>query len=185
MHERGAMQESTHEQLDGLRALSREELVELVRIYAKNAVALDGVWFQAIEAERGMDEAMHFNNAAWQRFPVSDARRLKSFLHLEEHPGLPGLARALPLKFNSIANHADLQWDGDGALVYRVLDCRVQTARMRKDMPLHPCKVTGSYEFAAFSRAIDDRIRCEAASCYPDVTDEGCSCSWRFWIQED
>ena len=171
-------------ELDGLSSLSREELVELVRVYAKNVVAIDGVWFQAVESDRGMDEAMRFNNAAWQRFPVSDARRLKAFLGLGDHPGLEGLARALPLKFNSVANRADLRWEVDGSLVYRVLDCRVQTARTRKGMPLHPCKITGTYEFESFSRAIDDRIRCECASCFPDVTDEGCSCSWRFSIEE-
>lgn len=172
-------------EVDGLSSLSREELVELVRVYAKNVVAIDGVWFQAVESERGMDDAMRFNNAAWQRFPISDARRLRAFLGLGERPGLEGLARALPLKFNSIANHADLRWSDDGSLTYRVLDCRVQTARTRKGMPLHPCKITGTYEFEAFSRTIDDRIRCECESCFPDVTDEGCSCSWRFSIEEE
>lgn len=169
---------------DALAALSREELVELVRAYAKNVVAIDGVWFQAVEGSQGMDDAMRYNNEAWQRFPVSDARRVKALLGLGERPGLEGLAKALPLKFNSIANHADLRFLDDGSLLYRVLDCRVQTARMRKGMPLHPCKITGTYEFEAFSRTVDDRIRCECASCYPDVSDDGCSCAWRFTIPE-
>ena len=29
--------------------LSREELLELIDIYAKNWLALDGVWFQSVE----------------------------------------------------------------------------------------------------------------------------------------
>lgn len=32
---------------DALRALSRDELEELLVIYAKNLVALDGTWFQS------------------------------------------------------------------------------------------------------------------------------------------
>lgn len=175
-----------HERKDALsqlEALSKEQLIELVRVYAKNAVALDGVWFQAVEREEGMNAAMRFNNAAWERFPVSDARRLKAFLGLGEHPGLEGLAAALPLKFNSIANHYDLAWK-DGALVYRVLDCRVQTARTRKGMPLHPCKETGEREFASFARTIDRRIRVSCESCHPDVTDGSCSCSWKFTVEQ-
>lgn len=167
--------------VEQLRALSKDELVELVRAYAKNLVALDGVWFQSLEREEGMDAAMHHNNEAWSRFPASDARRLKAFLGLGEHPGLEGLAAALPYKFNSIANHYDLSWE-DGALVYRVLDYRVQTARTRKGMPLHSCKQTGECEFCSFCAAIDDRISCECVSCYPDLTDEGCSCSWKFTV---
>lgn len=166
-----------------LEALSKEELAELVRLYAKNAVALDGVWFQAVEQDAGMDAAMRYNNAAWERFPASDARRLKRFLGLGEHPGLEGLAAALPFKFNSIANHYDLALDG-GTLIYRVLDCRVQAARTRKGMPLHPCKETGQREFDTFARTIDDRIRCTCESCHPDVTDAGCSCAWKFTVAE-
>lgn len=166
-----------------LEALSKAELVELVRAYAKNVVALDGVWFQSLEREEGMDVAMHHNDEAWKRFPASDARRLKKLLGLGEHPGLEGLAAALPYKFNSIANHYDLAWK-DGALVYRVLDCRVQTARTRKGMPLHPCKQTGACEFRSFCSAIDDRIVSECVSCYPDLTDESCSCSWKFTVAE-
>lgn len=161
--------------------LSREQLEELVCMYAKNMVALDGVWFQAVERDAGMDAAMRYNNAAWERFPASDARRVKKFLGLGEHPGLEGLAAALPLKFNSIANHYDISLS-DGVLRYRVLDCRVQAARARKGMPLHPCKETGLREFRCFASTIDDRISCVCESCHPDVTDGTCSCSWTFMV---
>ena len=52
-----------------LEALSKAELVELVRAYAKNVVALDGVWFQSLEREEGMDVAMHHNDEAWEALP--------------------------------------------------------------------------------------------------------------------
>ena len=41
-----------------LEELTKEQLEELVRIYARNLLALDGVWFQSVERGRGMDEAM-------------------------------------------------------------------------------------------------------------------------------
>lgn len=168
---------------DALSCLSREELVELLEIYAKNLIALDGTWFQSVEGARGMDEAMRHDEEAWRRFSLSEARRIKRFLRLGERPGLEGLARALPLRCQSAANADEIRSE-DGALVYRIVDCRVQTARERKGMGFHPCKSVGLVEYGVFARAIDERIACECLSCFPDVADDTCNCAWRFTIEE-
>ena len=74
--------------------LSKEQLEELVRTYARNMLALDGVWFQSIEQAEGMDAAMFHDERAWARFTAIEARRIKQFLGLDEHPGLEGLEKA-------------------------------------------------------------------------------------------
>ncbi|WP_080797822.1 DUF6125 family protein [Arabiibacter massiliensis] len=167
---------------DAVRNLSKDELVELAEIYAKNLVALDGTWFQSVEAARGMDEAMRRDEEAWRRFSLSEARRIKKFLDLDERPGLEGLARALPLRCQSAANVDEVRLE-DGALVYRIVDCRVQNARERKGMGFHPCKSVGIEEYGAFARGIDERIVCECLSCFPDVEDDTCNCAWRFTME--
>lgn len=70
-----------------LSALSRDELEKLVSIYAKNWLALDGYWFQAVERKRGMDEAMEHDIAVWQGFTRTEARRIKALLKLPEQAG--------------------------------------------------------------------------------------------------
>lgn len=47
--------------------LGREELVALLDIYAKNWLAMDGVWFQSVEQAEGMDAAMFHDARAWER----------------------------------------------------------------------------------------------------------------------
>ncbi|WP_139652836.1 DUF6125 family protein [Raoultibacter phocaeensis] len=167
-----------------LEALSKEQLIELVGICSKNLIAIDGTWFQSVERERGMGEAMHHDEEAWRRFTVSEAKRLKSFLGLPERAGLDGLEAALALKLNTLSSTAEVHRE-DGALVYRVVECRVQAARARKGMELHPCKSVGLIEYEGFARMIDEGIACECLSCYPDATDTTCSCAWRFSIDED
>lgn len=164
-----------------LNGLSKERLVELVQIYAKNIIAIDGVWFQSIESTEGMDTAMFHDIEAWKRFTVSEARRIKKFLGLSEHSGLEGLAQALELKATSIANVFSLQLTSD-FLVFKIDECRVQSARAQKDMPYHPCKPVGEVEYAGFAHTIDERIQCECLSCFPEVTDESCSCAWKFTL---
>ena len=69
---------------DFLRSLPKERLIELIEDYAKNWLAMDGVWFQSVERKWGMDEAMYHDAEAWRRFTVIEAKRIKAFLGLEE-----------------------------------------------------------------------------------------------------
>ena len=167
---------------DTLRNLGKDELVELLEIYAKNLIALDGTWFQSLEREEGMDTAVRHDIEAWRRFSVSEARRIKGFLGLPEHPGLEGLAQALPLRCQSAANVDEIILE-KGELLYRIVDCRVQNARDRKGMGFHPCKSVGIIEYGVFAENIDDRIACECLSCYPEIEDETCNCSWKFTLK--
>ena len=47
----------TFEPGEALESLSRDELIAYAQLCSKNLFAIDGTWFQSIEAERGMDEA--------------------------------------------------------------------------------------------------------------------------------
>ncbi len=169
---------------EGLESYTREQLIELLEITAKDLIAIDGTWFQSLEREQGMDTAMEHDRNAWKRFVPSEARRLRAFLGLDEHSGLEGLAQALPLRCTSLANEWEIIWEDDGSLVFRITNCRVQNARARKGMEFHPCKSVGILEYGEFARALDDRLRCECVSCFPDITDETCNCAWRFWMEK-
>ena len=116
------------------------------------------------------------------RFGLTEARRLKALLGLGEHPGLDGLAAALLLRFQSVANACTVRRE-EGAVVYRIETCRVQQARNGKGLGYHPCKQVGVVEHPAFARGIDERLSCTCLSCYPNVTDDTCSCAWRFTLR--
>ncbi|MDO5558690.1 MAG: DUF6125 family protein [Oscillospiraceae bacterium] len=164
-----------------LSRLSKDELIDLIEIYSKNWLAMDGVWFQSVERKLGMDEAMFHDKEAWSRFTVIEAGRIRKFLQLPEHPGLEGLKEALKLRYYANINDDEIIISGD-TLIYRAVNCRVQTARKRKGMEFHPCRSVGIVEYSGFAKTIDDRISCECLSCYPQVTDDTCSCSWKFTL---
>ena len=157
--------------------MTKEQLIDLLESDSKNWIACDGVWFQSVERKYGMDEAIFHDEEAWKRFTVIEAKRIKAMLHLLENSGLKGLAAALPYRINNRCNKCEITLEKD-RLIYRVVDCRVQTARLRKDMPLHPCKSVAEYEYSGFARTIDERINCRCISCYPDVSDSSCACAW-------
>lgn len=162
---------------------SKDELIELIEIYSKNWLAMDGVWFQSVEKKFGMDEAIFHDEEAWRRFTVIEAKRIKEFLKLPDNSGVEGLVKALRVRFYANINEDQIEIDGN-CLIYSAIDCRVQTARKRKGMPFHPCKSVGLIEYSGFAKTIDSRFECECISCYPEITDESCCCKWKFILKE-
>lgn len=166
-----------------LAALPKDKLISLIEIYSKNWLAMDGVWFQSVERKCGMEEAMFHDEEAWKIFTAIEARRIKAFLGLPEQAGLEGLAKALQFRFYANLNRHEIAIQGN-TLTYRVLDCRVQTARKRKQMELHPCRPVGIVEYDGFAKVIDSRISCTCLSCYPEIHDFTCCCAWQFTLEE-
>ncbi len=165
--------------------LSREELFELNKIYAKNWLAHDGLWFQAIENKYGMDMAIDMDREAWRRFTVIEARRLIEFLNLGKNSGIAGLKKALSYRLYSSLNEDEITLEEENVLVYRVRTCRVQHARKKKGLSYFPCKSVGIVEYSLFAETIDERFETEVISCHPDVTDEEFNCIWKFTLKNN
>ena len=68
---------------NSLEAFSRAELLELLDCFAKNMIALDGVWFQSLENTLGMNTAMEHDVKVWTVFAELEGRRIKAFLRLQ------------------------------------------------------------------------------------------------------
>ena len=64
--------------------------------------------------------------------------------------------------------------------MFRMDDCRVQSARKRKNLPDYPCKSGGLVEYASFAETIDPRIRTECVGCPPDAHPAEWYCAWKF-----
>ncbi|NLT13909.1 MAG: hypothetical protein GXY05_06155 [Clostridiales bacterium] len=165
-----------------LENLTRDELIDLIEIYSKHWLAMDGVWFQSVEAEYGMDEAMRHDENIWRQFTVIEAKRIRQFLNLPENSGVEGLTKALRYRLYANINTDEIIADGN-TVIFRTLDCRVQNARAKKSMTFHPCKSVGIIEYGGFAKTIDSRFETECLSCYPELTDDTCSCAWKFTLK--
>lgn len=167
-----------------LNKLSREKLLELCQIYAKNWLAHDGSWFLAIEEHYGLEMAVEMDREAWRRFTVIEAQRLIEFLGLEQNSGLAGLKKALRYRLYSMLVEHEIEQQDENTLLYRIKDCKPQEARKRKGLAYFPCKSVGLVELSLFAKTIDPRFTTEAISCFPDITDADYSCIWKFTLQQ-
>ncbi len=165
-----------------LNDLSREQLIEVINNFAKNWLAHDGLWFQAVERVHGMDEAIRADTEAWEKFSPIEAKRIKHLLNLREQAGLEGLREALEYRMYAVLNRQSSEFV-NGRLRFYMNDCRVQSARKRRGLSDFPCKPVGLVEYATFAKTIDPRIETRCIACPPDDHPDDYYCGWEFWIK--
>ncbi|HEY6838247.1 MAG TPA: DUF6125 family protein [Geobacteraceae bacterium] len=171
---------------EGIRILndmSKEELIRIICDDAKNWLAHDGLWFQAVERTHGMDAAIDADREAWRHFTVIEAKRIMERLGMKPGGGIPALVECLKHRFYARLNLQDVIEQSDTRVVFRMLDCRVQSARKRKGLDDFPCKSVGIVEYAEFAKAVDPRIKTRCIACPPDAHPETFWCAWEFTVE--
>lgn len=165
--------------------LTRDELLELTQLYARNWLAHDGCWFLAAENEFDMETAIKLDTESWRVFTVIEAKRLIDFLQLGKNSGIDGLKKALRFRLYASINEDEVVVGEDNrTLEYRVKTCRVQAARRRKGLEDFPCKSVGIVEYGLFAKTIDERFETEAVTCPPEITNPNYYCIWKFTLNE-
>lgn len=169
--------------MDHLRELSREELLTLIDVHAKSWLAHDGCWFLAAEERYGLDTAMALDTRSWELFSPVEARRIIKAFDISSGGGLDALERAVRYRLYATVNSQTVERPSEGGLIFKMTECRVQSARKRKGLPDFPCKPVGIVEYSKFAETIDPRIKTRCLQCPPDRTDgTGCVCAWEFTI---
>jgi hypothetical protein len=151
-----------------LEALSREDLVTLVKIYARSWLAHDGCWFLAAEERHGLADAIELDGAAWARFAPAEARRIMEAFRIPHGGGLWSLGRALEYRLYATINRQECQAVDDHLMRFRMLECRVQATRE---------------QYTEFARAVDPRIQTRCLHAPPDPVSNA-YCEWEFVLPQ-
>jgi hypothetical protein len=178
----GTAPDQLDEGLRLLEELSKEELIRIIVDDAKNWLAHDGLWFQAVEAAHGLDNAIDADREAWRRFTVIEAQRIMLRLGIAQGGGIPALLECLKHRLYARLNLQQAVEVSEARAVFRMVDCRVQSARKRKGLADFPCKSVGLVEYAEFARTVDPRIKTNCIACPPDAHPEEYWCAWEFTL---
>jgi len=163
---------------------SKEELINYIEDISKNWLAIDGTWFQAVEKKYGMEEAIDLDTASWNIFTVVEANRIMQRFNIPKNGGIPALIKALKFRVYANLNKQEAIEISENRCVFRMNECRVQTARKRKNLPDFPCKKVGIPEYSLFAKTIDPRIETRCITCPPDPHPDEYYCAWEFTLKE-
>jgi len=170
---------------ENLYSLSKETLIDMLEDSAKNWLAHDGLWFQAVERQYGMEKAIELDKEAWISFTQIEAKRIMRRHGIEPGGGIPALKKALQFRLYARINEQSLISADENTLRFEMNVCRVQSARKRKGLDDFPCKPVGIAEYAYFAHTIDPRLRTTVISCPPDPHPEDYYCAWQFTLEEE
>jgi hypothetical protein len=149
--------------------LPDEEIELLKEGVAVSWLSNDGIWFQAVEKKYGMFDAKRCNDSCWGQFSPLEAMSVKKLLKL-------------PYRLYAAVNKQDIVEEAPDSFVFRMVECRVQSARRRKGMEDYPCKSAGIIEYRSFAETIDARITTECMACPPDTLPRDWYCGWKFTL---
>ncbi|OQY01318.1 MAG: cytosolic protein [Desulfobacteraceae bacterium 4572_130] len=162
--------------------MPKESLVNLLEKLGINWLANDGIWFQAVEKEFGMNDAKRCNDTCWSRYSPFEAQRIKELLQLSNNCGIAGLKKALLFRMYAMINKQSIEDIDENTIIFSMNECRVQNARKRKKLDDYPCKSGGLVEYPSFARTIDSKITTECIGCPPDDHPREWYCAWKFTL---
>lgn len=168
-----------------LESFSKDELLDYIEDLSKNWLAIDGTWFQVVEKEYGIEKAIDLDVKQWKRFTVLEAKRIMNRFKIPENGGIQALIKALKYRVYANINKQEFVEVSDNRCVFRMNDCRVQSARKRRGLPDFPCKQVGVVEYGLFAKTIDPRIETKCIACPPESHPNNYWCAWEFLLKEE
>lgn len=77
-----------------LESLSKKELLNVIRMFSKNWLTLDGLWFTLVEDKYGIEAALDLDLKMWHKSASIKARRIKENMGIKGG-GIKGVLNAL------------------------------------------------------------------------------------------
>ena len=166
---------------DEYEKLTREQLIELLKMYGRFALTLDGLWFIGMERIQGLDTTVTQDEEVWRYFGKSEGKMLKKFLHLDRVDNPADICRIYLLTsvFGNMGGRARIE--GQKCFL-AVTDCHPQKARIKKNLGEFPCKSVGTAYFEGLLTEINPDIQFRCAVCPPDEHPKDLWCEWEVWI---
>ncbi len=163
-----------------LESLSKERLIEIIRMFSKNWYTVDGLWFRVVEEEYGLEAALKLDYKMWESNAVAEARRIKKFLDLSDG-GPEAVVRAI--NYMTWAPSTGYRYEPTpNGILWTCTYCPAQEARKRRELPEHACKPAGISCFGGMAQAIDPMVRVRCVFCPPDPHPEDSWCRWEFTL---
>jgi len=163
-----------------LEKLPQKTLIELIKMYSKNWLTVDGLWFSGVEEKFGLDEALALDVRMWRIGSRIEANRIKEILGLGDG-GLKDVLRAINFMSwaASFGYHVEQQKD---RAVWTCTHCPPQVSRVNSGKGEFACRSTFEYCFRNLCDLIDKRVRMNCLICPPDPHPRDIWCQWEFCL---
>jgi hypothetical protein len=166
-----------------LEAMSKDKLLDLFLLHIRNLWRVDGLYFLGIEERFGTEAATEIDTGCWKLMGKIEARDLKALLEIRQNdiPSLMYALRNTSWALDQINKEVEVSEDKG---IFRVVDCRIQQARVRKGLEIFPCKNVRFTYLKAFAKEFNPDIEVKCRICPPDERSPNVWCEWEFKLEK-
>jgi len=164
---------------DPIEKMTKQQLLEVLRLFSRNWITLDGLWFSLVEDTFGLEAALDLDLQMWERHALIEARRIKKHLGIQGG-GVKGVLKALRFMTFDVTMPFSYSLDGPHEATLWITTCKPQEARIRTGRGEFPCKEVGRACYATVAGVIDSDVRAECVFCPPDPHPPDVWCKWKF-----
>ncbi|KPK21205.1 MAG: hypothetical protein AMK69_22305 [Nitrospira bacterium SG8_3] len=162
--------------------LSREEAIHYLKFLSGLAIAVDGLWFMAVEKTAGFDEALRMDIDVWAGYAPVVVKRIRREFGIRGK-GLEAL--------KEVISHDPLWWsmdfriveDSTRRLAFEVWDCPSLIAQEKIGRDTLTCEPVERAYLDALVQAVDPGIKVEALKLPPRKSSDGVCCRWAFCVE--
>ncbi|RLG92096.1 MAG: hypothetical protein DRO36_02490 [Candidatus Hecatellales archaeon] len=164
--------------------LSKEEILKVFRLFNKNWMTVDSLWFSTVEDMFGVEAAKKVN------LKVSEAMAPRMAKRTMETFGLKGdkiqdLAKALKFIVWASIQKIEFEEFSKDSFIMRVVDCIPQKTRIKNGKEEFPCKPMGLAFLTNFAKTVNPKFKVECLRCPPDPHPENVWCEWKFYVEAE
>lgn len=173
----------TEKDLEMLRGLPKEKLLELFFLHVKNLWRVDGLYFLGIEEKFGTEAATAIDANCWKIMGKIEAKELKKTLGIKENDVAALLYALQNTSWALYQTEKEIEtWAKKGIL--RITRCRTQETRTSKGLDEFPCKKVRFGYLQGFAKEFNPNVEVVCRMCPPDVHSERVWCEWEFILQK-
>jgi hypothetical protein len=167
-----------------LLAHSQDRLMEIFFTHIRNVWRVDGLYFLGIEEKFGTQVATDVDAHSHKVLGKIEARALIQVLEPKER-GIPELMTALQHSCWSLDLQERTYEVSKDRAVLTVSVCGTQNTRLKKDLPVFPCKRVRRGYLESFVEAFNPDLQCVCKFCPPDERPGDAWCRWEFTRRSD
>lgn len=160
---------------------SKDVLVELLKLYSRLFLAIDGFWYLAVRQRTGDDEALACDMWAWEKEVRYEMRRLAKLLRIEGSD-VTTLMKALQMTpwFQNVTYR--IQTAGRSRALLTITDCPVLEALEREGEGREKtiCRVMDTLVFKKYAEFFNPDIEVRHLKLPPRESQQDICCQWEF-----
>ncbi|MFX0201630.1 MAG: DUF6125 family protein [Candidatus Hodarchaeota archaeon] len=162
-----------------LERLTRNQLLDLIKMFSKNWLTVDGIWFTLVEDRYGLDTALDLDLKMWERNAIIEAQRIKKCIGIPEGEGIKSVLNAIHFMTHAPSMPFEYSIDGPDQAHFWFTRCRPQEGRGKAGRGEFPCKPMGLACYGGLAKIIDPIVKVECVFCPPDDHPSDVWCKWR------